>query len=241
MDPRVGQHTPVPLVGRRNEIRDLVAALRERRSRLVLGPPGAGKTRILEESLRRAGQPFVYVRRPAVLHDLLVALAEQLGCRPSHGLNLQATPSVTLKPLILEALRDSPRCVVLDDLAGADPRMCRFLREIYYSPGSCLVVAARSRDGLGYVRKLLWDPREQIVLRPLGGSDAQRLFAEAARAFRLPPPDGDDFRRKVLRAARGNPGQIVAMCRMAGRAEYWDGRRIKFLPLRMDVLSCFVP
>lgn len=57
---------------------------------------------------------------------------------------------------------------------------------------------------------------------------------------RLESLDLDAFRRKVLTAARGNPGQILAMCRMAGRPEYQQGRHIKFLPLRMDALAAFV-
>jgi len=240
-DPISAEEPLVPVVGRREECRTLVAALRDRCSRLVLGPPGAGKTRILQESLLLARQPFVHAYRPAVLHDLLVVLAEQLGCHSSRHPSLRRTPSVTLKPLILDSLRRRPRCVVLEDLSGADPRMCRFLREIYYSPGSCLIVTAQSRDCLGHARKLLWDPREEIVLRPLSSSDAHRLFGEAAQAFQLQPLDLDDFKRKVLRAAHGNPGQIVAMCRMASRAEYRDGRHIKFPLLRIDVLASFVP
>ena len=44
----------------------------------------------------------------------------------------------------------------------------------------------------------------------------------------------------MLRSARGNPGQIVTMCRLAARPEYRQGRRVKFLPLRMDALPAFI-
>jgi hypothetical protein len=104
----------------------------------------------------------------------------------------------------------------------------------------CLIVAAKSRDSIGHLRKLLWDPREEISLKPLSRTDASTLFESACRAFRLDTLDVDEFRTKVLSAARGNPGQIVTMCEMASRPQYQAGRHILFLPLRIDSLAAFV-
>jgi hypothetical protein len=115
--------------------------------------------------------------------------------------------------------------------------MYRFLQELYYIPGGSLIVTATSRADLGFVRKLLWDPREEILLDPLSRAEAQLLFDEAVRAFGIESLKIDEFGRKVLAAAKGKPGQILAMCRMAARPEYQQGRYIKFLPLRMDMLS----
>jgi predicted ATPase len=141
---------------------------------------------------------------------------------------------------VLNALCRAPRCVVLEDLHDADPRMYRFLQKLYYIPGVSLIVTATSRADLGFVRKLLWYPREEIILEPLSRAEAQWLFDEAVRRFGIESLKIDDFGRKVLAAAKGNPGQILAMCRMAARPEYQRGRYIKFLPLRMDMLSAFL-
>jgi hypothetical protein len=118
--------------------------------------------------------------------------------------------------------------------------MYRFLQQVYYIPAVSLVVTAASRDHLGHLRKLLWDPREEIALKPLGRPEALSLFDVASRIYRLQSFDLDAFRAKVLTAAQGNPGQILTMCRMASRPEYQDGRHIKFLPLRIDALTAFV-
>jgi hypothetical protein len=227
----------LPLVGRSEELQRLTTALIERRSRLITGPPGAGKTRLAQEAVRLSGQSSVFVQRPTVLHELLVALAGRLNCRIKRFPELDRATSIALKPAILDSLRHAPRCVVIQDLSNADPRMYRFLQELYYLPDACLIVTGLSRDSLGFVRKLLWDPREEIPLGPLSRPEARRLFELAADAFELRSLDLDYFRRKVLESAHGNPGQIVAMCRFAGRAEYRAGRHIMFLPLRMDVLS----
>ena len=232
---RQPQSWSVPLFGRRTEVRTLVNALRARKSCLILGPKGIGKTRLLEESLSIARQPYVCVERPEVLHELLVELAGQLSC--SSGRN---ATSVALKASVQEALRRLPRCVVLENIADADPRMYRFLQQVYYLPDVCLIVTAASRDRLGHLRKLLWDPREEIAVTPLARPEALNLFDAAARLYRLESFDLDAFRGKVLTAAQGNPGQILAMCRMAGRPEYGDGRNIKFMLLRIDAFTAFV-
>jgi predicted ATPase len=235
IESRQNSARPLPFVGRQRELRELTAALRTGQPRLTVGPAGIGKKRLVEEALQAAHQPFVRVRAAGVLHELLAGLAAALGCfRP------KAT-SPALKGLVLNALCRAPQCVVLDDLHDADPRMYRFLQKLYYIPGVSLIVTATSRADLGFVRKLLWDPREEIILEPLSRAEAQWLFAEAVRAFGIESLKIDDFGRKVLAAAKGNPGQILAMCRMAARPEYQRGRSVKFLPLRMDMLSAFLP
>jgi len=234
---RSAAEVDLPLIGRRDELRELLAALRDRRSRLILGPPGAGKTRLIREATRAAEEAFVILERPGQLHSLLVECAKQLNCRTRRFAALDRATSIALKPLVLGSLRQTPQCVVIEDLADADPRMYRFLQELYYVPSVCLIVSATSRGRLGFLRKLLWDPREEISLGPLSRSESQCLFDAAADRFELRTLDLEDFRRKVLTAARGNPGQIVSMCRLAARAEYQAGRHIKFLPLRIDVLA----
>jgi len=157
-----------------------------------------------------------------------------LACR------VTGATSMSLKPAILEFLKREPRAVLLEDVTEADPRMYRFLQAIYHSPGNCLVVTARSRESSGYLRRLLWDPREEIHLRPLKRREAAGLFEAAVATYKLDSLDLDGFRSQVLRSARGNPGQILAMCRLAARPEYRQGRHVKFLPLRMDALPAFL-
>lgn len=230
----------VPLAGRRDELKALSSALCGRKSCLVAGPAGIGKTRLIQEALRLSRQPFITLPWPGVLHQLLVELAKRLKCPIGRFGHTQDATSAALKPLLLAALRSAPQCVVLEDAANADPRMYRFLQQVYYIPGVCLTVAAKSRDSLGHLRKLLWDPGEEIALQPLHRGEARALFQAACGAFRLDGLDLDEFGGKVLAAAQGNPGQILTMCRLASRPEYQVGRHIKFLPLRMDALTTLV-
>ena len=224
----------IPLAGRRDEVRELECALQTRQSRLITGPPGMGKTRLLAEAVCGCAAPYLLIRGPRVLHDLLVQLAGMLACR------IADATSMSLKPAVLDALKHEPRAIFLEDVTDADPRMYRFLQAIYHSKGNCLIVTARSRESLGYLRRLLWDPREEIRQRPLKRAEAAGLFEAAVAAYKLDSLELDGFRSQVLRSARGNPGQIVAMCRLAAQPQYRLGRRVKFLPLRMDALPAFI-
>ena len=237
---RVVEKGEVPLVDRQAEVYALARAIRSRQSRLILGPTGIGKTRLLEEALSHYHGPHSLLCAPGVLHELLVRLAEVLRCRTARYPSLRDATSIALKGVVLDALRAEPRPVLLEDVEHADPRMYRFLQEVYHLPGNCLIVTARSRDCLGHLRKLLWDPRDEISLKPLTPPECNRLFDAATSKFGLGSLDLEDFRHKVLASARGNPGQILEMCRLAARPEYQNGRHIKFLPLRMDVLPAFV-
>ena len=238
--PKTAIAAGIRMVGRRQEGKALLAAIKSRQSRLILGPPGIGKTRLIEECLATSGASAIRVEQPPVLHYLLMSLAVELGCVSGRYSNLIHATSVHLKALVLDVLRAKPHCVILENLDHGDPRIYRFLQDVYYVPNACLIVTSRSANRIGYVSRLLWDPRERIELKPLTGAESRRLFDLAARIFGLDSYEPDEFRDKVIEAAHGNPGQIIAMCRMATRPEYRAGRYIKFLPLRIDVLSAFV-
>jgi hypothetical protein len=226
----------LPLIGRREELKELGRALRDRRSRLILGSPGAGKSRLIQEATLAEGMACVTLLRPRQLHQLLVDCAKKLNCRVRRFPSIDRATTIALKPLIVDSLQHTPRCVVVEDIVAANPGMYRFLQELYHVPGVSLIISATSRSNLGFLQRLFWDPREEISLGPLNRSDAQCLFDQAADRFQIQEMNVEDFRSKVLTAARGNPGQIVSMCRFAIRPEYHVGRYIKFLPLRIDVL-----
>jgi hypothetical protein len=220
----------IPMIGRRDELSRLAAAMIARRSQLIVGPAGSGKTRLVEEALRRSQQPAIAARWPDVLHDLLLEMAGKLGC------HLRRPTSLNLKIAVLNAIEKSPCCVILENAADAEPRIYRFLQHIFYVPHVCLIVTARSKDGLGHLGKLLFDPRERACLPPLGRTHARRLFDAAATIYELDAASLGDFRAKALTSAKGNPGQILTMCRLAAQPQYQHDGYIKFLPVRMDAL-----
>jgi hypothetical protein len=104
-----------------------------------------------------------------------------------------------------------------------------------------LFAASRDAFSLGTLARLFWNPANALHIPPFHEHDAEQLFEAAADRFQLRHLDLAEFRYKVLESARGNPGQIIEMCRLAARPQYHSGRYIKFSPLRIDTVMKFTP
>jgi len=240
----------LPLVGLTKEKQRLANAVVAGEPVLLLGPHGSGKTRLIRDVLR-GGRGVVYIAWEETFHDLLVAIARglttaghsefirraQLGRNPNQWLSHQT--SIHLRGLLGNAIQREPIALFLDGVRHAGFPAYRFFQKIYYTQGVCLSASACDGISLGALGRLFWDPRQVINVAPLGERECEELFQAAADHFRLQGLELEDFREKVLDSARGNPGQIIEMCRLASQPQYVSGRYIKFAPLRIDTLIRF--
>ena len=184
---------PVPLtafVGRSRELGVLAAALTGRRLSTLVGPGGAGKTRLALEAVRRrpAGAPPAALVELAVVEDpdlVAAQVATVLGVSLTGGDPVGA---------VATALEGRPLLLMLDNcehVVEAAAALCADL--LPRCPE--LQVLATSREPLGL-------PGEAVL--PCGpmprgtpGSDAEQLFLDRARlaAPELATPTEDDLRR----------------------------------------------
>jgi len=242
----------LPFVGMVREIERLSLAFATGDPLLLLGPQGSGKTRLIQEALSGNRQVLYIVWEPT-LHALLTAMARALiAARHAEFLSrakagpdsenwLAVQTSIRLKGLLWTALESSPTPMMLDGIAGASFPTYRFLQRIYHARGMALFAASRDAFSLGALARLFWNPAKALNLPPLRERDAEQLFESAADRFKLRNLDLDEFREKVLESARGNPGQIIEMCRLAAQPQYHAGRYIKFSPIRIDTVMKFAP
>jgi hypothetical protein len=248
-----------PLLGVDAEQRCLKRAFQKREPLLISGPAGAGKTALIHSVLGAATADLtnppdiVRISYSANPHRLLIELARTLLAakhktlwdRAKPGINfdkwLTGQTSAHLKGLLWTSLEAEPVIIVLDGIDGASFPIYRFLQRLYFADGMAIIASVRDMVSLGALARLFWDPRTILHLRPLSHADSERLFDVAATRFGLEQLDVDEFREKVLESARGNPGQIIEMCRMAANPLYISGKHIKFAPLRIDVMMRFLP
>jgi hypothetical protein len=238
--PPLPERTPatLPLIGRRRESRVLAALFLHHSRVLVLGPRGIGKTRLVRETAAACGVVPLPANASGPLHAVLDALYRKIDPPPAGGPSPPRLASQALQARVLRALEASPRWLWIDDPAPAGARLYRFLQRALWIEGCGLVVSAASRAQLGYLGRLVWDPREDLVLHPLGRAASAELLDQAIRAFGLESRGSlAGFRRQVLEAAEGNPGRIVTLCRLAAQPQYWRGRHLLFAPLWIDTLT----
>ena len=242
----------LPFVGMAKEMQRLSLAFGTGDPLLLLGPQGSGKTRLIEEALS-SNHRVLYIAWEPTLHSLLTAMARALIATRHAGFVSRAKPgidpeawlavqtSIHLKGLLWSAVENAPVPMMLDGVAGAGFPTYRFLQRIYHVPGMALFAASRDAFSLGALARLFWNPAKALNIPPLHERDAEQLFEAAADHFNLRNLDLDEFREKVLESARGNPGQIIEMCRLATQPQYHAGRYIKFAPLRIDTVMKFAP
>lgn len=232
--------SPLPLIGRRQELRALQALLQQGNRALVLGPRGIGKTRLAEEACAACGARPARLVSPATAQDLLRQLLPQISAWPAAA-ELRRLSSQSMQARALEALRLRPQWLWIDAPQPASPHLYRFLQRVLWIDGCGLLVSAIHRGQLGYLGRLLWDPRQEITLQPLPRASSAALLEAAMSAFGLAAlPQMEQFRRQALAAGAGNPGRIVALCRLGAQAQYWRAGHLLFTPLWMDVLTQLV-
>jgi hypothetical protein len=243
-----------PLIGLASEYQRLTTALLKRTPLLILGPGGSGKSALIAAVLANLPTPHevISIRHSSSLHHLLIDLARSLIrtrhdtfrklARPGSDTEkwLSQQTSVHLKGILWTSLEAEPRVIVLDGIMGGGFPMYRFLQRLYFVKRMALLASARDPVALGTLGRLFWDPRNTIHLHPLNTVDANHLFDLAVAAFGLSHLNVEEFRGKVLEAAKGNPGQLLEMCKLACDPMYISGKHIKFAPLRIDVLMKFL-
>ncbi|MFZ5928271.1 MAG: hypothetical protein ACOYX1_12570 [Acidobacteriota bacterium] len=228
----------LPLIGRQRELHALGALFAQGSRVLVLGPRGIGKTRLIQESAAAAGISLARPDAHGSLHEFLEGLLPLTCTGTIRPASVRRLSSQTLQSRALAALQSRPRWLWIDDPAPAGARLYRFLQRVLWIRGCGLAVCAQNREQLGYLGRLLWDPREEVRLRPLSRHDAARLMREAMRASGLESRGcPEDFLEQVLDAAAGNPGRIVTLCRLAAQPQYWHGGHLMFAPLWIDTLT----
>jgi len=240
----------IPFVGMAKEMQRLSLAFRVGDPLLLLGPQGSGKTRLIQEALS-INHHVLYIAWEPTPHALLTAMARALVAARHRGFVRRAKPgadpetwlavqtSIHLKGLLWTAMESSPMPMMLDGIVGASFPTYRFLQRIYHTRGMSLFAASRDTFSLGALARLFWDPTKTLNILPLPDRNAEQLFDAAADHFKLRNLDLGEFRKKVVRSARGNPGQIIEMCRLATQPQYHRGRHIKFSPLRIDTAMKF--
>jgi len=206
-------------IGRDRELDDLIGLLDRCRLLTLIGPGGAGKTRLAVEAIGRqppavpvAFIPLETVRQPESLITVLAA-----------GLRVPDRAGVPLPESVSAALAEAPRLIVLDGAEHLRDAVAALAGDLLgAAPGVRVVVT--SRVVLGAPGEVCWIvpplecPSAAAGVADIAGSDAVQLFVARARE-RLPSFSVADL----------PPHAIGELC-----------RRLDGLPLAIELIAGWV-
>lgn len=172
---------PVPaqltsFVGRDAEIRQVTEALSRSRLVTIIGPGGAGKTRLAIESARRVAEVcFVELAELGDAAQVPQAVIGALGLRDAGLFAVGEAPDPVAR--LVSGLTDRRILLVLDNCEHVIGGAARLARQLLAACAG-LRILATSREALGLTGESL------CPLPPLPASDTIRLFEDRARAVR---------------------------------------------------------
>jgi hypothetical protein len=253
-----GAH-PESLIGRKQELRELLAAIRKRESRLVWGPVDAGKTALIKRAIselpegeRRnciywtgaaSGRQLLsyFVSRLYELGDSFVRNKVHADGKSEISLNrwLNRQSSLRLRGILFSASTQGDYRFFVDHFPSPTHNMARLMKEIMYRCKTPIYLVARdySQGEIGYAWSLYWNNTLRVHLGPLNGRAARELLETCICSLGLGSFDLEDFRDAILRLSGHLPGSIVKMCELASHLRYQYGDQIKVKLVYLDYLT----
>ena len=237
--------TPDFFFDREAEIEGLRRRFGKRRSFLVHGTAGVGKTLLLNRVLPEfpdvlyspeSSSPQTVFRNlaTALLTTGAPRLLQTFASKPAEA--IRSKSAIALKGIVMEALREGSYCVVLDHLKLPSHVFAAGVREIMGWGGTAVVAVARSAhmENLGFLQPLYRERSDRFEIRDFPPSVAGRFIEEAARRVGLSAENRAEFLERVLEFSQGNPGAILSLLEMAGHPKYRSAEHIKITPLYVD-------
>ena len=226
-------------VERAEEMARLQDQAKRRKSMLVFGPEGVGKTRLLETFVKT--QPFaLHVEQTTSPRDLMLALVERFRCMGKQELRLPRDPkalsTTSLKGIVQRALDQYPFLLVLDHLAGPSRVVTGMIKQMNYYGRTPVFFAARTphMEDVGTLQPMCSDRSERAELKNLPPAIALEFAQREAERTDLWASNLEQAIHSLVEWSEGNPGSILHMLKMAQLDRYRVGDQIKAHVLYLD-------
>jgi hypothetical protein len=225
-------------VEREEELGLLRTQAKIRKSMLVYGPEGVGKSRLLQTFVE--GQPLaLYVAQMRSPREFLLALLHALHSADAGiGIpgNIDALSSSSLKGIVNRALDTGPFLMVLDHLDAPSRVVTGMIKDLVYYGRTPLIFASRSphMEDIGALRPLCALKSERIEIENLPQKIALEFAMRNAEKIQLWASNLESILSSIVEWSDGNPGAILHMLKMAQLPQYRVGDQIKSHILYID-------
>ncbi len=225
-------------VEREEELDRLRSQAKIRKSLLVFGPEGVGKSRLLSAFV--AGQPLaLYSAQTRSPRELLLALLQAMHTADEAidvpG-NIGALSSSSLKGIVHRALDAQPFFMVLDHLDGPSRVVSGMIKNLHYYGRTPVIFASRSphMEDIGALRPLCANKSERLEVKNWPQEIALEFARREAERIQLWASNLETTLPALVEWSNGNPGAILHMLKMAQLPQYRAGDQIKAHILYVD-------
>jgi hypothetical protein len=233
------------VLDREEELAALRRRLQNRRSFLLHGPGGAGKTLLLNEVVPDL-PGTLYCRQsssvPTVFRTLAAELVKagdrralaKLGATPAETIRTKS--ALAIKGLVTEALREGSYCVVLDHLGFSSQSFAAAIKELAGWAATPVVAATRSchMEDVGFLMHLYPGRSDRMELRNFEAGRARRFAQTVAAEGGLTAENLAEFIERAVNLSGGNPGAILSLVELAKQPKYRSEGQVKITPLYID-------
>jgi hypothetical protein len=225
-------------VEREEELSRLRGQAQARKSLLVFGPEGVGKSRLLQTFLE--SQPLsLYVAETRSPREFLLALIHALHAADD-GIRVPEDPlafsTSSLKGITHRALDARPFLMVLDHLDAPSRVLAGTIRDLHYYGRTPVIFASRSphMEDIGALRALCASKSERLEVKNWPPQIALEFARRNAEKSELWASNLEAILPSLVEWSDGNPGAIIQMLKMAQLPQYRAGDRIKANILYVD-------
>jgi hypothetical protein len=237
--------SPDAIYGRDAELEQLRQMISRRRSFLLHGPAGVGKTLVLKQLADEVPEMVVCDEASSsqtVFRTLAAGLFQRenrhvlKACGTSGLKAITDKSAVSIRGIVADGLRESTYWIVLDHLKSPSQSFAALLKDLCNGTATPLIAVARSAhmEDVGFLLPMFSDRSEKFALRNFDSDTARAFALRTAQKMSLNAANRDEAIQKIVHYSKGNPGAILAMLEMAASPKYVTGRHVKLSPLYID-------
>ena len=226
------------------EQQELRARMKERRTFLLHGEEGVGKTFLLK-GICHALPRLIYCEANRGMHQLCRQIAlsllrdgnrvMQIKLGPDPAVKVRNITSISLRGIVTEALQQERYYLVLDQFGFASQQFASLVKTWAAGPAAIVIVARSAHmEEVGHAASLFAERKDRVRLDNFDAGTALRFSDWVVQMRGLQAENLGEFKHRIVELSRGNPGMIARLVQYAGLPKYRSGQHIKVTPLYLD-------